>query len=308
VTPSPRQCCRPRERLAERGWHAWPGPSWVHRLHRQLRGRVALRYATSPAILYKPGLLDPGHSRIEPLLHAITAGMSGRGSTSSRPRGMQPRAAGIACRYDGYWSRGQPRAVQNGARRSRPAGLLLTFMAKVDAREGNSCTCTVPARRRRQPGDGRPDARCPPSVSTSWPVSWRAAVSSPCCSPRTSTPTALRTGQLRATAIAWGRTTGPARCGWSGTGRRAVENRVPGGDVNHTRLAAVIASGCTASSGSCRCRTCVGTLQLGAPTVPPPCASAHRVGVQRAGQGVLREDVWRTTPTCEVELAAFDSR
>ncbi len=133
--------------------------------------------------------------------------------------------------------------------------MALTFMAKPNQREGNSCHIHLSLRDdRRQPGDER---RRPARA-----VVDRGAGASPVSShamrdldllltPRTSTPTSASSRRSFApTAVRWGvdNRTCALRLVGHGDSLR-VENRVPGGDVNpYLALAGMVAAGCTASS------------------------------------------------------------
>ena len=83
-----------------------------------------------------------GTARIEPLLRRIRNDMTGAGLSSSRPRASatsastrSPSATTRRCRTcDGHV------VYKNGAKEiAAQEGMALTFMAKFDAREGNSC-------------------------------------------------------------------------------------------------------------------------------------------------------------------------
>ena len=126
--------------------------------------------------------------------------------------------------------------------------MALTFMAKSNEREGNSCHIHLSAARRATA------RRCSPtthglsrSASTSSPGSSPTCASSPCSSPRTSTPTSgSPPGSFAPTAVTWGHGQPHLRAAaWSATGTSLrVENRVPGGDVNpYLACAALIAAG-----------------------------------------------------------------
>ena len=129
-------------------------------------------------------------------------------------------------------------------------GKSLTFMAKFNEREGNSCHIHISLRGE----DGEAvfaDTDAQHGMSKLFRALHRRPARAPCassrCSPRpTSTPTsATSTGSFAPTAIAWGldNRTCALRVVGHGHGMR-VENRVPGGDVNqYLAVAALIAAG-----------------------------------------------------------------
>ena len=127
-------------------------------------------------------------------------------------------------------------------------GQSITFMAKYDEREGNSCHIHLSLRGAdgslvfwdRRPG---PHAR---STTSSSPGCWPRWPTSPCSTRRTSTPTsASPPASFAPTTIAWGADNRTCAVRLVGHGPSArLENRVPGGDVNpYLALAAMIAGG-----------------------------------------------------------------
>ena len=118
--------------------------------------------------------------------------------------------------------------------------MALTFMAKYDEREGNSCHIHLSFRGTdgalvmADKADDVPARVLRPVGRSFIAGSWRTCASSRCCSRRTSTPTSAsprgRSPRPRSSGVA---TTGPARCASSGRGPSLrLENRVPGGDTN----------------------------------------------------------------------------
>ena len=111
----------------------------------------------------------------------------------------------------------------------------ITFMAKFNEREGNSCHIHLSLRGDDGDvvfwdGDERVGALRPASSPACWPR-WPT---SRCSTRRTSTPTSgSRPGRSRRPRSPGGSTTAPVPSGSSARGPSArMENRVPGGDVN----------------------------------------------------------------------------
>ena len=127
--------------------------------------------------------------------------------------------------------------------------MSITFMAKPNEREGNSCHIHLSLRG----ADGTPvlagtgRTGCP-ALGEHFLAGQLAALRELTLLLRAEHQLlqAVRCRQLRAhRGRAGASTTGPARCGWSGTAHSLrVENRVPGGDVNpYLAVAAMIAAG-----------------------------------------------------------------
>ena len=180
VVESPRQILRRQvERLAERGWLAFVGTelefilfedSYEQAWEKQYHGLI-------PANQYNVDYSILGTSRVEPLLRAIRLGM--------RDAGMQVESAKgecnlgqheIAFKYDEALTTCDNHVIyKTGAKEiAAQHGSALTFMAKFNEREGNSCHIHLSLRT----PDGEPVfagehaggvSRC---SSTSSPASW----------------------------------------------------------------------------------------------------------------------------------------
>ena len=120
-------------------------------------------------------------------------------------------------------------------------------------------------------------------------------------------------GSFAPTAVAWGWTTAPARCGWSATvTRMRMELRAPGGDVNqYLAVAALVAGGLHGiEKGLELGEACAGNAYTAGATPSDHAGRGRRVvrqvgggpgGVRRRGRGPLSEQR-------RVELAAFNPR
>ena len=129
-------------------------------------------------------------------------------------------------------------------------GNSITFMAKPNAREGNSCHIHLSLRGASDGtpviGRGRAVRRCPSSASTSWPASSRRLRELALCyAPNINSYKRYVPGSFAPTSVRWGpdNRTCALRLVGHGSSLR-VENRVPGGDVNpYLAVTAMIAAG-----------------------------------------------------------------
>ena len=227
VAASPRQILAGQvDRLAARGWTALAGTELEFIVYTDSYEQAAARgyQGLTPANTYNVDYSILGTARIEPLLRRIRLGMAGAGLYVESAKGeCNLGQHEIAFRYAEAITTCDNHSIYKTGSKEMAAqeGMSITFMAKPNAREGNSCHIHLSL---RSTADGAPvlagSARtgCPRPASTSWPGCWIRCASSPCATRRTSTPTS---GTCRAASrrrrCAGARTTGPARCGWSGT-------------------------------------------------------------------------------------------
>ena len=231
VVESPRQILRRQvDRLAERGLVGFAGTELEFVVYADSYEQAAAKNYTdlSPANGYNVDYSILGTSRIEPLLRRIRNGMSGAGMYVESAKGeCNLGQHEIVFRYADVVTMADNHTIyKTGAKEiAAQDGMSVTFMAKPNAREGNSCHVHLsvrgaplrsPAARRCWPGTVR--TACRRWASTSWPASSPRCATSPCCTRRTSTPTSgtcRAASRRRRSAGAW--TTGPARSAWSGT-------------------------------------------------------------------------------------------
>src|SRR3954447_20320520 len=145
VVASPRQILRRQlDRLAERGWQALAGTELEFILFRNSyedawkRGYRDL----TPANLYNVDYSLLGTARVEPLLRRIRREMAGAGLTPESAKGeCNLGQHEIAFKYDEALTAADHHVIyKNGAKEiAAQEGMALTFMAKPNAREGNSC-------------------------------------------------------------------------------------------------------------------------------------------------------------------------
>jgi glutamine synthetase len=253
VRPSPRQVLRAqRNRLADRDWFAVAGTELefiVYRDSYEDAWRSAYRDLT-PANLYNLDYSILGTSRVEPLLHAITAGMSGAGMYVESAKGeCNLGQQEIAFRYDEALVTADNHALyKNGAKEiAASQGCSLTFMAKVNEREGNSCHLHLSLRDAvGNPVLAGPDGSLS-EVGEHFLAGQLAALREFALlfAPNINSYKRYAPGSFAPTTIVWGPDNRTCALRLVGRGPSLrVENRVPGGDVNpYLGLAAVIAAG-----------------------------------------------------------------
>src|SRR5262252_7170086 len=145
VVASPRQILAAQTaRLDDRGWVALAGTELEFVVYRDSFEQAAeKRYANLvPANLYNVDYSILGTSRIDPLLRRITAGMAGAGMYVESAKGeCNLGQHEIAFRYaDAVTTCDNHSIYKTGAKEiAAQDGMALTFMAKPNQREGNSC-------------------------------------------------------------------------------------------------------------------------------------------------------------------------
>jgi glutamine synthetase len=254
VVASPRQILRRQlDRLAERGLAAYVGTelefivfndtyeeAWDRRYH-------GLR----PANQYNVDYSLVGTARVEPLLRAIRNGMTGAGLYVESAKGeCNPGQHEIAFRFDEALKTCDNHSIyKSGAKEiASQLGNSLTFMAKYDEREGNSCHIHISLR--STDGDAVLAGDRPHGFS---PMMEHFVAGQLAClqeltyffAPNINSYKRFVEGSFAPTAVAWGidNRTCALRVVGHGDSLR-VENRVPGGDVNpYLATAALVASG-----------------------------------------------------------------
>jgi glutamine synthetase len=254
VAASPRQVLRRQlDRLAAHGWTAMAGTElefMVFRDSYEAAWELGYRELT-PANQYNVDYSVLGTSRVEPLLRAIRNGMAGAGMTVESAKGeCNLGQHEIAFRYaDALTTADNHVLYKNGAKEiAAQAGMSLTFMAKFNEREGNSCHLHVSLRDRADrpvfAGD-RPHGFSPAFEHF---LAGQLAVLRELTllyAPNINSYKRFAEGSFAPTAVAWGldNRTCALRVVGHGSSLR-VENRTPGGDVNpYLALAASIAAG-----------------------------------------------------------------
>ena len=252
VVASPRQVlARQRARLAESGLTAYVGTELEFIVFRDTYEQAwsAGYRDLTPANQYNVDYSLLGTARIEPLLRRIRNCMAGAGLTVESAKGecnlgqheiaFRYDEAGVAC--DGHVF------FKNGAKEiAAQEDMALTFMAKYDAREGNSCHIHCSFRGADgelvlAEGDGLSD------VGRSFVAGQLRYMRelTLLLAPNINSYKRYVEGSFAPTALRWGRDNRTCAFRLVGHGPSLrLENRIPGGDVNpYLATAAVIAAG-----------------------------------------------------------------
>jgi glutamine synthetase len=249
VTVSPRQLLKAQtDRLAELGWRAYAGTELEFIVFRDTYEQAwsAAYHGLTPANQYNVDYSMLGTARVEPLLRAIRQGMAGAGMTVESAKGeCNLGQHEIAFRYDEVVRTCDQHVVyKNGAKEiAAQLGQSLTFMAKFDEREGNSCHIHLSLRGK----DGRAVFADEPATFDHFLAGLLAHLRELTLlfAPNINSYKRFAAGSFAPTSVAWGpdNRTCALRVVGHGAGLR-VENRVPGGDVNpYLACAAMIAAG-----------------------------------------------------------------
>ncbi len=253
VVASPRQVLRRQlDRLAERGLVADVGTELEFILFADTYDEAARRdyHGLTPANGYNVDYSLMGTAKVEPVLRRIRNGMAGAGMVVESAKGeCNLGQHEIAFRYaDALTTCDNHTIYKTGAKEiADQAGMALTFMAKYDAREGNSCHVHISL---RSP-DGNAFARTDGHGFT--PMFEQFIAGQQEClreltylfAPNVNSYKRFADGSFAPTAVGWGtdNRTCSLRVVGHGQGMR-VENRVPGGDMNpYLGVAALIAAG-----------------------------------------------------------------
>ncbi|MEV0245664.1 glutamine synthetase family protein [Nocardia sp. NPDC050712] len=253
VSVSPRQVLRAQlDRLAEHGLTAYVGTeleflvfddTYESAWNSGYRG-------LTPANQYNVDYSMLGTARIEPLLRRIRNEMAGAGLYVESAKGeCNPGQHEIAFRYDEALITCDNHSIyKTGAKEiAAQDGRSLSFMAKYDEREGNSCHIHISLR-----GEGGAAVFADDSGDMSALMRHFVAGQLDCLreftyllAPNINSYKRFVPGSFAPTALAWGRDNRTCSLRVVGEGQSLrVENRVPGGDVNpYLAVAATIAAG-----------------------------------------------------------------
>ena len=254
VVASPRQALRSQlDRLTERGLTAHAGTELEFIVFRDTFEQAwAKRYAAlEPANQYNVDYSLMGTARVETLLRGIRNGMTGAGLYVESAKGeCNPGQHEIVFRYrDALGACDEHSIYKSGAKEiASNQGMSLTFMAKFNEAEGNSCHIHLSLRTKAgepaMPGDG------PEGFS---PLMAHFMAGQLAClpeltyflAPNINSYKRYVPGSFAPTAVAWGRDNRTCALRVVGHGESLrFENRVPGGDVNpYLAVAALIAAG-----------------------------------------------------------------
>jgi glutamine synthetase len=255
VVASPRQIlARQTARLADAGMAAYVGTELEFLVFRDTyeQAWTAGYRNLTPANQYNVDYSMLGTARIEPLLRRIRNDMTGAGLVVESAKGeCNLGQHEIAFRYDEASRACDGHVIyKNGAKEiAAQEGMALTFMAKFDAREGNSCHIHCSFRGTDgamvMADDGSDDGMS--DVGRSYIAGQLRYMRelTLLLAPNINSYKRYVEGSFAPTALRWGRDN--RTCAFRLVGHGAslrLENRVPGGDVNpYLATAAVVAAG-----------------------------------------------------------------
>jgi glutamine synthetase len=250
VDPSPRQILRRQlGRLAERGWGALAATELEFVIYEDSYERAwdkGYRDLT-PANRYNVDYSLLGTARVEPLLRRIRNAMQAAGLTVEDSKGeCNLGQHEMNFKYaDALRTADQHVVYKNGAKEiAAQAGQSITFMAKVDQREGSSCHVHLSLRELDGGGAVFADH---PEIFDAFLAGQLAHLRelTLLLAPNVNSYKRFAAGSFAPTAVAWGddNRTCAMRVVGHGPSRR-IECRAPGADVNpYLALAALIAAG-----------------------------------------------------------------
>ncbi|MFW5417208.1 glutamine synthetase [Nocardiopsis sp. CNT-189] len=323
VAVSPRQILkRQTERLAERGWTAMVGTELEFVVYRDSYEEAWNRgyRELTPANRYNVDYSVLGGARVEPLLRRVRNEMAGAGMYVESAKGeCNLGQHEIAFRFDDAVTTCDQHAIyKNGAKEiADQEGMSITFMAKPDEREGNSCHVHISLR-----GEGGAPVLADGSAPHGLSATGRHFLAGQLASlreltlllaPNINSYKRYAPGSFAPTSVAWGvdNRTCALRLVGHGPSLR-VENRVPGGDVNpYLAVAALIAGGLDGIERELEPgEACAGNAYAGdAPSVPATMRDALALWEDSplARKAFGDEVVEHYANYARVELAAYDS-
>jgi glutamine synthetase len=253
VIASPRQILRRQlDRLAAHGLTAYAGTELEFVLYRDSyedawrRGYRDL----NPANLYNVDYSLLGTARVEPLLRRIRNEMAGAGLVPESAKGeCNLGQHEIAFRYADALSCADNHVIyKNGAKEiAAQEGMAITFMAKPNQREGNSCHIHFSLRTADGAGAMYGDGPAHLSVTGQRAIAGLLATMrelSLFYAPHINSYKRYQPGSFAPTAVRWGTDNRTCALRLVGHGQHStrIENRVPGADVNpYLAIAALVA-------------------------------------------------------------------
>jgi glutamine synthetase len=257
VTPSPRQILRDQNaRLAERGWRAMTGTELEFLVFRDTYEDAQRKHYLDlvPANLYNIDYSLLGTARIEPLLRRIRNSMAGAGMVVESAKGeCNLGQQEIGFLYDEALVTCDNHSVyKTGAKEiAAQDGVSITFMAKYDAREGNSChvhfSLVTSDGDPVFAGDGQGDSAGFSPVLEHFLAGQLVALRELTLlfAPNINSYKRFAPGSFAPTAVRWGHDNRTCALRVVGHGRSLrFEHRIPGGDVNpYLAVAGILAAG-----------------------------------------------------------------
>jgi glutamine synthetase len=249
VVASPRQILRAQlDRLAERGLTAVGATELEFMVFRDTYDEAARAGYRDlyPANLYNVDYSMLGTARVEPLIRRIRNGMLGAGMQVENSKGE--------CNFGqheinfGYGpvlqTADEHTIYKNGAKEiAYQEGMAITYMAKFDEREGNSCHIHLSLRR----DDGTPLFADDDAAFDRFLAGQLACLQELCLyfAPNVNSYKRFAAGSFAPTAVAWGEDNRTCALRVVGHGpSRRIECRLAGADVNpYLAISAMIAGG-----------------------------------------------------------------
>jgi glutamine synthetase len=325
VVASPRQILKAQiARLAERGLIALAGTELEFIVYRDSYEEAAAKhyYDLIPANTYNVDYSILGTSRIEPLLRRIRNDMAGAGLYVESAKGeCNFGQHEIAFRYAEAVATCDNHSIyKTGAKEiAAQDGQSITFMAKPNAREGNSCHIHLSLRGTDSPGGTPVLAGDRPyglsKLGEHFLAGQLAALRelTLCYAPNINSYKRYVPGSFAPTSVRWGvdNRTCALRLVGHGHSLRG-ENRTPGGDVNpYLAVAAMIAAGLHGIDNELPLEPAfVGNAYEGdSPRVPDTLRSALELwqGSEIARAAFGQQVIDHYANYARVELAAFDA-
>ncbi len=320
VVASPRQILRRQlARLAERGWSANAGTelefmvfkdtyeeAW-HKAYRDLR----------PANLYNVDYSLLGTARVEPLIRRIRNSMAGAGMVVEDSKGeCNFGQHEINFRYAGALRTCDEHVIfKNGAKEiAAQEGVAISFMAKYDEREGNSCHIHFSLADQSDPPAPlfASDERLFDSFLAGQLACLREMTLM--LAPNVNSYKRYAAASFAPTAVAWGKDNRTCSLRVVGHGpSKRFENRVGGADLNpYLAIAALIASGLHGVDAGLELEEPLAGnayADQGRPRVPTTLHQARELfaGSQVAREAFGEEVVGHYLNHADVEMAAFGS-
>ncbi|MGW3817527.1 glutamine synthetase family protein [Streptomyces sp. NPDC005046] len=256
VVAAPRQILRRQlDRLAELGYTAQVGTELEFIVFKDTYEQAwdAAYRGLTPANQYNIDYSVLGTGRIEPLLRRIRNEMQAAGLTVESAKGeCNPGQHEIAFKYgEALVTCDQHTVYKTGAKEiASQEGVSLTFMAKYNEREGNSChihLSLADADGRNVMAGSAKDPGGMSEVMRHFLAGQLAALRdfSLLYAPNINSYKRFQPGSFAPTAVAWGYDNRTCSLRVVGHGRSMrFENRLPGGDVNpHLAVAGLVAAG-----------------------------------------------------------------
>ena len=328
VVPSPRQILRKQlDRLAERGLTAMVGTelefivfndTYEQAFDKAYRG-------LQPANQYNVDYSIIGTSRIEPLLRRIRVEMEEAGLYCESAKGeCNFGQHEIAFRYTDALATCDNHVIyKTGAKEiAAQEGVSLTFMAKYNEREGNSCHIHISVRGN---GDGIPEGEAvmaaddqPDGMSTLGRQFIAGQIArmrelTLFYAPNINSYKRFVPGSFAPTTVAWGRDNRTCALRLVGRGQSLrIENRVPGGDINpYLAVAGLVAAGLDGIDRELELGDALegNAYEADLPTVPHTMESALELwqGSDFARESFGQEVVDHYSNMARVELASYNS-